>query len=147
MSLIGFTLAWSLWVQSRVQHHVLRFLVLRAGGSPRRGAAATALLQGVAAAVAVAAIAAAVYAELVFNAVYVRAPLMIGVLLGYVPLAATLGRTKLRKIRKPVQQRLHELGAPAEVAEAIARAGRPWSLFGSLVMLAAVLVLSWHHLR
>ncbi|MBD2757913.1 hypothetical protein IEE94_00080 [Yimella sp. cx-573] len=147
VSLLVITIGWTVWSQARLQHHVLGFLVRRADGSARRGTVATHLLQGTAALLAVSALVAAVVVEMNFNAVWLRIPLAALVLIAYVPFAATLGRTKLRKIRRPVQERMQQLGAPSEVADAIARAGRPWSLFGTLVMLAAALVLSWHHMR
>ncbi|WP_460467175.1 hypothetical protein [Calidifontibacter terrae] len=140
-------IAWMLWAQSRLQRNVLEFLVARAGGSARRGAAWTHATQGGAAALAVLAIAAAITVELRGGLVPVRVVLMVAVLGAYVPFAATLGRTKLRKLRTPVERRLMQAGAPSDVALAIARAGRPWSLVGSLLMLAAVLVLCWHHLK
>lgn len=147
VALLAVSLAWMLWAQARMQHRVLSFLVGRAGGSSSRGARVTHLVQAAAALIAVLVLAAAVLVELRWNAVYLRMPLAASVLLVYVPFAATLGRTKLRKVRKTVEQRMNELGAPPDVTTAIAWAGRPWSLFGSLVMLAAVLILTWHHLR
>ena len=51
------------------------------------------------------------------------------------------------RLRRTVEQRMNDLGAPPDVAVAIARAGRPWSLVASVVMLATVLVVTWHHLR
>ncbi len=139
--------AWTLWAQARLQQRVLTFLAARAGGSARRGAVWTHAVQGGATFLTVLVIVAAVLVELRAGLTPVRVALMLLVLGAYVPLAATLGRTKLRRLRTPVEQRLMQAGAPSDVAFAIARAGRPWSLVGSVVMLAAVLVLCWHHLK
>lgn len=147
IGLLVISLAWMVWAQTRLQHRVLSFLVSRAGDSPSRGRSVTHVTQGCAAALAILLLVIAVVVEMRWYAVYVRIPLALLVLLVHVPFAATLGRTKLRRIRKTVQQRMQDMGAPAEVAEAIARAGRPWSHVGTMVMLAAVLITAWHHLR
>lgn len=140
-------ISWTLWAQARLQQRVLQFLAGHAGDSPRRGAAWTHGVQGGAAALAAVVIAAAVVLELRTGFAPTRIALMLLVLGAYVPFAATLGRTKLRRLRTPVGQRLRRLGAPPDVAAAIARAGRPWSLVGSVLMLVAVLVMCWHHLK
>lgn len=145
--LLAAALAWMVWAQARMQHRTLAFLVARAGGSARRGAAVTHLVQGGAFVLAVLALVGAVALDERWNAAYLRIPVGLAVLLAYVPLAATLAPTRLRRIRRTVTQRMNDLGAPPDVAAAIARAGRPWSLACSVVMLAAVLVVTWHHLR
>lgn len=145
--LLAAALAWMLWAQARMQHRVLSFLVHRAGRSPRRGATLTHLVQGGAFLLAVGALALAMGADVHWQAPWLRIPIGVVVLAAYVPFGATLGRTRLRRLRRTVEQRMNDLGAPPDVAVAITRAGRPWSLVASVVMLAAVLVVTWHHLR
>lgn len=145
--LLAAALAWMLWAQARMQHRTLAFLVRRAGGKAGRGATVTHVVQGGAFVVAVALLALALVVDTQWHAPWLRIPLGLIVLAAYVPFGATLGRTRLRRFRRTVEARMYELGAPPDVAVAIARAGRPWSLVASVVMLAAVLVVTWHHLR
>ncbi|NHN55484.1 hypothetical protein G9U51_06775 [Calidifontibacter sp. DB0510] len=150
--LAGFVLAagWAVWAQRRMQRRVLAFLVRRTFGQPPgKGARLTHLVQGGAAVAAVAVLALAGWAEQVERWFWLRIPLALLVLLVYVPFAATLARIHLARVRRgsTPQARLQQMGATPGMAEAIARAGRPWAVVGSVVMIVAVLILAWHHLR
>lgn len=145
LGLLVVSVVWMRWSQAQLQHHVLGFLARAAKGDARRGATVTTVVQALAFVLAVALLGLGSWFEVAQGMVWARVALVVPVLVVYVPFAGTLAKVRLKKIRTPVEQRLEQQGAPPAVAAAIARAGRPWSLVGSMVMLAAVFLLAWHH--
>lgn len=105
--------------------------------------------QSLAAFVAVVVLAFSVWVEEAHRVFWLRMPLAVLVIAIYVPYAAVLApvRVNVKNLRRTPQRRMVESGARPDVADAIARAGRPFALIGSLIFLAAVTVLVWHHLR
>lgn len=143
----GVTWAW--WVRRRMQRAQLAWLIRRSGQSTSRARAVTMISQCLAAVAAVIALALAVWAEEDYRFFWVRIPLALLVISLYVPFSTQLApvRFRLGKLRRSPQDRLVELGARPPIAEAIAGAGRPFAFVGSLIFLAAVTVLAWHHVR
>lgn len=137
------------WERRRLQQRTLRRLVGLAAGDPRRARTTTFAVQGLAAVVAVLALAVALWAEQVHRAFWLRIPLALLVMAIYVPFAVQLApvRVRLGRLRRTPQARLIDAGASEPVARAIARAGAPFALVGSLIFLAAVAVAAWHHVR
>ena len=145
--LIG--VAWAWWLRRRMQRGQLRWLLRRAGDSTARARAVTMSSQAGAALAAVVVLAVAVWAEQAHRLFWVRIPLAILVITLYVPFATQLAPVRLRvgRLRRPPQARMVQLGARPPIADAIADAGRPFAFVGSLIFLAAVTVLAWHHVR
>lgn len=141
--------AWAWWVRHRLQQGQLRWLIRGAGESTTRARTITVSSQVLAAVLAVVVLAVAVWAEQAHGFFWVRIPLALLVISVYVPFSTQLApvRVRLGRLRRSPQQRLVELGARPPVAEAIARAGRPFAFVGSLIFLAAVAVVAWHHIR
>lgn len=141
--------AWAWWVRRRMQHAQLRWLIRGSGDGTAKARTLTAGSQVVAAVLAILVLAVAVWAEQVHRAFWVRIPLALLVISVYVPFATQLAPVRVRfgKLRRSPQQRMVELGARPPIAEAIARAGRPFAFVGSLIFLAAVTVIAWHHVR
>lgn len=102
-----------------------------------------------AAVLAVVVLAVALWAEQADRLFWVRIPLALLVISVYVPFSTQLAPVRLRlgKLRRSPQQRMVELGARPAIAEAVARAGRPFAFVGSLIFLAAIMVVAWHHVR
>ncbi|NYJ75955.1 hypothetical protein [Allobranchiibius huperziae] len=147
---IGCLAAVLLWVwlaRRRFQERHLTWLVRRARGDITRARTVTVGAESAALILACGVLALGVLSEQLWAAFYVRIPAAVLVLALYVPYAAMLApvRTAARLRRSP-QQRMVDLGAPAQVADRIARVGRPYAVAGSVVMLAAVYVLFWHHI-
>lgn len=137
-------LVW--WVRHRFQQRHLTWLVQRSRSDPRRAKTAVLAPEVGAFVLACVALAVAVLSEQVWGFFWVRIPLAILVLVLYVPYAAMLAPVRaIPKLRRTPSQRMVDLGAPQEVADTIARIGRPFAVAGTLVMLAAVYVLFWHH--
>ncbi|HWC24451.1 MAG TPA: hypothetical protein VG502_19325 [Flexivirga sp.] len=141
--------AWAWWVRHRLQQGQLRWLIRGAGESTARARTITVSSQVLAAVLAVVVLAVAVWAEQAHGFFWVRIPLALLVISVYVPFSTQLApvRVRLGRLRRSPQQRLVELGARPPVAEAIAGAGRPFAFVGSLIFLAAVAVVAWHHIR
>lgn len=141
--------AWAWWVRRRMQQRQLRWLIRGAAQNTGRAGVLTMCSQLVAAVLALAVLAVALWAEQEHRAFWVRIPLALLVISVYVPFATQLApvRIRLGKLRRSPEQRMVELGARPPVAEAIARAGRPFAFVGSLIFLASVTVLAWHHVR
>lgn len=141
--------AWAWWVRRRMQRAQLVWLIQRSRQATGRARAVTMSSQALAAVAAVIVLAVAVWAEQVHRAFWVRIPFAVLVITVYVPFATQLApvRVRIGKLRRSPQDRLVELGARPPVAEAIAGAGRPFAFVGSLIFLAAVTVLAWHHVR
>lgn len=138
-------LVW--WARLRFQRRHLAWLVNRANDDPRRARRVTLLPEVGALVAACATLAVAVVSEQVFGLFWVRIPLAILVLALYVPYAAMLApRRRVPKLRRTPMERMVDLGASEQVAAQIARAGKPFAITGTLVMLAAVYVLFWHHI-
>ncbi|WP_446665042.1 hypothetical protein [Flexivirga sp. B27] len=142
-------IAWAWWVRRRMQQSQLHWLIDRARDSTAKARAFTVSTQTVAALVAVVVLVVALWAEQTHRAFWVRVPLALLVISVYVPFATQLApvRFRLGKLRRSPQQRMVEMGARPPIAEAIARAGKPFAFVGSLIFLAAVTVLAWHHVR
>lgn len=149
IALVAAGAAWAWWARRRMQKRQLAWLVRAAGPSARRGAIITAVSQSLAALVAVAVLAFSVWVEESHRVFWLRMPLAVLVIAIYVPYAAVLApvRVNVKNLRRTPQRRMVESGARPDVADAIARAGQPFALIGSLIFLAAVTVLVWHHLR
>lgn len=147
---VGCLAAVLLWVwlaRRRFQERHLTWLVQRARGDVSRARTVTAGAESAALVLACLVLVFAVLGEQLWAAFYVRIPAAVLVLVLYVPYAAMLApvRTAARLRRTP-EQRMVDLGAPPQVADRIARVGRPYAVAGSVVMLAAVYVLFWHHI-
>lgn len=141
--------AWAWWVRRRMQRAQLAWLIRRSDQRIARARLVTTVSQCVAAVVAVIVLVLAVWAEQADRLFWVRIPLALLVISLYVPFATQLApvRVRIGKLRRSPQDRLVELGARPPVAEAIAGAGRPFAFVGSLIFLAAVTVVAWHHVR
>jgi len=141
--------AWAWWVRRRMQRAQLTWLIQRSRQAVGRARAVTMSSQLAAAAVALVVLAVAVWAEQAHRLFWVRIPFAVLVITLYVPFATQLApvRVRIGRLRRSPQDRLVELGARPPVAEAIAGAGRPFAFVGSLIFLAAVTVLAWHHVR
>ncbi len=141
--------AWAWWVRRRLQQRQLLWLIRRAGDSAARARTITAGSQSVAAVLAILMLVVAIWAEQAHRAFWLRIPLALLVISVYVPISTQLApvRVRLGKLRRSPQQRMVELGARPPIAEAIAAAGRPFAFVGSLIFLAAITVLAWHHVR
>ena len=141
--------AWAWWVRRRMQRQQLSWLIRHGKNVVGRARAVTIAAQAAALLVAIGCLVIAVWAEQAHRLFWVRIPLALLVISVYVPFATQLApvRVRIGKLRRSPQDRLVELGARPPVAEAIARAGRPFAFIGSLVLLAAVTVLAWHHMR
>ncbi len=138
-------LVW--WVRHRFQERHLLWLVQRSRGTPKRAQAVTLLPELAALVAACAALVVAVLSEQLWGLFWLRIPLAILVLLLYVPYAAMLAPVRaIPKLRRTPSQRMVDQGASPQVAEAIARTGRPFAVTGTVLMLAAVYVLFWHHI-
>ncbi len=136
-------LVW--WARLRFQRRHLAWLVTRANGDPRKATRITLVPQICALLLACVTLAVAVVSEQVFGLFWVRIPLAILVLALYVPYAAMLApRRRVPKLRRTPVERMVDLGASEQVAAQIARAGKPFAIAGTLVMLTAVYVLFWH---
>ncbi|MFC6705224.1 hypothetical protein [Flexivirga alba] len=149
LPLLVIGVAWAWWVRRRLQQRQLQWLIRRAGESTARARNITAGSQLVAAVLAILMLAVAIWAEQAHRAFWVRIPLALLVISVYVPISTQLApvRVRIGKLRRPPQQRMVELGARAPIAEAIAAAGRPFAFVGSLIFLAAIAVVAWHHVR
>lgn len=141
--------AWAWWVRRRMQRRQLEWLIRRSGQRIARARVVTVTSQVVCAAAAVVTLAVALWAEQEHRLFWVRIPLALLVITLYVPFATQLApaRVRIGRIRRSPQDRMVELGARPYVAGAIAAAGRPFAFVGSLIFLAAVTVLAWHHVR
>lgn len=141
--------AWAWWVRRRMQQGQLRWLIRSARESTARARLVTVVGQLVAAVLAIVVLAVAVWAEQAHHFFWVRIPLALLVISVYVPFSTQLAPVRLRlgKLRRSPQQRMVELGARPPVADAIARAGRPFAFVGSVIFLAAITVVAWHHVR
>lgn len=149
LPLLAAGVAWAWWVRRRLQRKQLVWLIRRSGESVARARAVTMTSQCATAVAAVLLLLVAGWAEQAHRLFWVRIPLAVLVITLYVPFATQLApvRVRIGRLRRPPQDRLVELGARPPVAEAIAGAGRPFAFVGSLVFLAAVTVLAWHHVR
>lgn len=149
LPLLAMGVAWAWWVRRRLQRDQLVWLIRRSAGSVARARAVTRVSQCGAATAAVLVLAVAIWAEQAHRLFWVRIPLALLVITLYVPFATQLApvRVRLGRLVRPPQQRLADLGASAPVARVIADAGRPFAFAGSLIFLASVTVLSWHHVR
>lgn len=141
--------AWAWWLRRRMQQRQLQWLIRMSGDSTAKARALTAISQLVGAVLAILVLAVALWAEQAHRAFWVRIPLALLVISVYVPFSTQLApvRVHLGKLRRTPQRRMVELGARPPLAEAIARAGRPFAFIGSLIFLAAISVLAWHHVR
>lgn len=136
-------LVW--WARLRFQRRHLAWLVARAKADPRRALRITLVPEIAALLAACAVLGAAVVGEQFFGLFWVRIPLAVLVLVLYVPYAAMLApRRRVPKLRRTPIERMVDLGASEQVAAQIARAGKPFAIAGTLVMLAAVYILFWH---
>ena len=135
-------IGWAGWARRRVRDRQLARLVADAGTSPARGRRAVLRRHLPALAVAAAALACAVLAQH-RHLPWARVALCLVVLAGYPPYASALAPARMRRSRRGPAERMTRLGAPPQVARAIAEAGRPFAWIGSLVLLAAVLILVW----
>jgi hypothetical protein len=149
LPLLVASVAWAWWVRRRMQRQQLSWLIRSSRNTTRRARVVTVTAQAVAAVAAIGCLAVAIWAEQAHRLFWVRIPLALLVISVYVPFATQLApvRMRLGKLRRSPEDRLMELGARPPVAEAIARAGRPFAFVGSLVLLASVTVLAWHHVR
>ncbi|RNI25236.1 hypothetical protein [Flexivirga caeni] len=141
--------AWAWWARRRWQVRQLSWLIRHSRDTVGRARAVTVASGLVLAIAAVGILAVAIWAEEVHRLFWARIPLAVLVIGGYVPLATQLAPVRLRigKLRRSPQQRMVELGARPAVADAIAAAGQPFAFVGSLIFLAALTVLAWHHVR
>lgn len=141
--------AWAWWVRRRMQQGQLRWLIRGAHDSTARARTITMGSQLVGAVLAIVVLIISVWAEQAHRLFWVRIPLALLVISVYVPFSTQLApvRVRLGKLRRSPQQRLVELGARPPIADAIARAGRPFAFVGSLIFLAAIAVVAWHHVR
>ncbi|GGB28714.1 hypothetical protein GCM10011492_18740 [Flexivirga endophytica] len=141
--------AWAWWVRRRMQQSQLQWLIRGAGDSTAKARTLTVSSQLAAVVLAVILLAVALWAEQAHRLFWVRIPLALLVISVYVPFATQLApvRVRLGKLRRSPQQRMVELGARPPIAEAIARSGRPFAFVGSLIFLAAITVIAWHHVR
>lgn len=140
-------LVWVWVARRRFQERHLTWLIGRSRGEASRARAVTVGAESAALVLACAALTVGVLSEQLWAEFYVRIPAAILVLAVYVPYAAMLApvRTAARLRRTPAR-RMVDLGAPKGVALQIARVGRPFAVAGTVVMLAAVYVLFWHHI-
>lgn len=141
--------AWAWWVRRRMQQGQLRWLIRAAAQSTSRARTLTVSSQLIAAVLAIVLLVVALWAEQVYRAFWIRIPLALLVISVYVPFATQLApvRFRLGTLRRSPEERMVELGARPPVAEAIGRAGRPFAFVGSLIFLASIAVLAWHHVR
>ncbi len=147
VGVLALALAWVWWARRRYQQRHLSWLVRRSGTSTARARLVTVGTEVVALVLALAALAVAVVSEQEWAAYFLRLPLALLVLVGYVPYAAMLAPVRTaRRVRRTPEERLIESGAPGDVARAVAAVGAPFAAVGTLVMLAAVYVLVWHHI-
>lgn len=139
--------AWVWWERRHMQQGQLRWLIRGAGESTARARTITMASQLTAAMSAIVVLVVALWAEQAHGFFWVRIPLGLLVIAVYVPYSTQLApvRVRLGGLRRSPQQRMVELGARPDVAEAIARAGRPFAFVGSLIFLAAITVVAWHH--
>lgn len=145
--LLVLAVAYVLWARARLRQRLLESLVRAAAGDGARGRRAVVIRQVPALIGAVACVAAAAFAEQQWRAFWVRIPLCLLVIGAYAPFASALSPVWFGRVRKGPRDRMTQVGAPPDVAASIAAAGRPFAMVGSLVTLAAVLVLAWHHTR
>jgi len=144
-ALVVIGVLWAWWAKRRMQERHLRMLIGRARGSASRARVVTIGTELTAAVVATAAVAGAFAAEAAHGWWWLRIPLALLVIVLYVPYTMTLAEVQVKlKVRKPPEQRMLELGASSAVAQSIARAGRPFAYYGSLLLVAAVLAVLWH---
>lgn len=138
-------LVW--WARHRFQRRHLAWLVSRAKDDPNRATTITLIPEVAALVLACVALGVAVLSEQLWGLFWVRIPLAVLVLVLYVPYAAMLApRRPVPKLRRTPVERMVDLGASPSVAGRIARAGRPFAVAGTVVMLAAVYVMFWHHI-
>ena len=147
---IGSVVAALLWVwvaRRRFQERHLAWLIRRSRGDASRAASVTVVAESAALLLACAVLVLGVLSEQWWSQFYVRIPAAVLVLALYVPYTAMLApvRTAARLRRSPTR-RMVDLGAPEQVAVRIARVGQPFAVAGSVLMLAAVYVLFWHHI-
>jgi hypothetical protein len=149
LPLLAGGVAWAWWVRRRMQQDQLRWLVRTARESVVRAQTITVASQLTAAVLAIVVLVVAVWAEEAHRFFWVRIPLALLVISVYVPFSTQLAPVRLRlgRLRRSPQQRMVELGARPVIAEAIARAGRPFAFVGSLIFLGAITVVAWHHVR
>lgn len=142
--LAGGAVVW--WVRRRTAMRYADWLLRRGAGDPVRAARAVLVSQSIAVAAAVAALAVGVLSEQWNGWFWVRIPLCAAVIGLYVPLATALAPARFRWQRSAASKLL-ERGASVGVAQAIAARARVFAAIGSVVFLAAVIALTWHHLR
>ncbi len=144
-ALVVVAVLWAWWAKARMQRRHLAALVRASRGNARRAHAITLLTESIAALVAVVAIVAAFVAQSAYGWWWLRITLSALVIVLYVPYTMTLSEVRVKlKVRRSPQQRMLEMGAPADVAQEIAQVGRPFAYFGSLMLLAAVIAFLWH---
>jgi hypothetical protein len=147
LPLLVIGVAWAWWVRRRLQQRQLQWLIRRAGESAAKARIIIVSSQAAAAVLAILLLVIAIWAEQAHHAFWVRIPLALLVISIYVPISTQLApvRVRLGKLRRSPEQRMVELGARPPIADAIAGAGRPFAFVGSLIFLASITVLAWHH--